>query len=98
MTLQTGTTGKVPRTTHRALFVHKHGPVGTWTQTTFADTATWVRSEPREHLSGAGSMISGATARHTAAKLRVLDRLDHAVWRAGRHLEAARVIDGLVVR
>ena len=31
MTLQTGKlTGKVPRTTHRALFVHKHGPVGTW--------------------------------------------------------------------
>ncbi len=32
MTLQTGKlTGKVPRTTHRALFVHNHGPAGTWT-------------------------------------------------------------------
>ena len=31
MTLQTGKlSGKVPRTTHRALFVYKHGPVGTW--------------------------------------------------------------------
>ena len=33
MTLQTGKlTGKVPRTTHRALFVRKHGPVGTWNE------------------------------------------------------------------
>ena len=32
MTFQTGKlSGKVPRTTHRALFVESHGPVGTWT-------------------------------------------------------------------
>ena len=31
VTLQTGKlSGKVPRVTHRALFVEKHGPVGTW--------------------------------------------------------------------
>lgn len=31
LTLQTGKlSGKVPRTTHRALFVRHHGPVGTW--------------------------------------------------------------------
>ncbi len=31
MTLQTGKlSGKVPRVTHRALFVEQHGPVGTW--------------------------------------------------------------------
>ena len=32
LTLQTGKlSGKVPRTTHRALFVRHHGPMGTWT-------------------------------------------------------------------
>jgi hypothetical protein len=32
LTLQTGVLmGKVPRTTHRALFVQYHGPMGTWT-------------------------------------------------------------------
>jgi len=32
MTFQTGKlSGKVPRATHRALFVQSHGPIGTWT-------------------------------------------------------------------
>ena len=32
LTLQTGKlAGTTPRSTHRALFIHHHGPIGTWT-------------------------------------------------------------------